>query len=376
MLPVHYRFLTQAQQIRDYLHTLQSETTLAIDVEADSLYSYPEKVCLVQISTPTANTILDPLSGGQGLQALAKVLASPSITKVFHGGGYDIRLLKKAYQLQVRNVADTMIAAQLAGRPQLGLSALLEEEFGIHLQKRYQRANWGARPLDEQKLSYAALDTAYLLPLWQRLRADLLRLGRLEWAQEEFELLEAVTPAPQHGPSCFDVKGGHRLRPRERAILQALVELRDETARAWDRPPFKVLGNEVLLQWAQEPPAKRREVLRTPRANKGILRRLAARILDAVRAAQSTPLADCPQRKLGRHHPPTEEQRLRLQRLKTVRQAASERLDLSPGLLVTSGTLERLSRADPHEAPDMLPTVLKRWQLKVLGPSLLHILRQ
>jgi len=371
---IRYRLLSQAREIRDYLHTLRSERRLAIDLEADSLYSYPEKVCLVQISTPSANTILDPLTGRHGMQALGTLLADPAITKVFHGGDYDIRLFKKDYGFQVRNVVDTMIGARFVSRARVGLADLLQEEFGIELEKRHQRANWAARPLAADLLRYAALDTAYLLELWRRLRAELVRLGRLEWAAEEFSLLEAVTPSPQHAPSCFDIKGARHLTPRQRAILQALLQVREETARAWDRPPFKVLSNQVLLRWAQSPPLNRAQVLKTSQAGKGILRRLAPKIVNAVHKARSLPYEDCPQRSSASYIPLTDEQELRLKRLKTVRRDAAERLGLDAGLLVSSRTLEKLCRADPAQASDLIEASLKRWQLQVLGAALRHAL--
>ncbi len=375
MTSVPFRLLSNAPEIGQFLREVEAEREIAIDVEADSLYSYPEKVALVQVSTPSSNSILDPLRGRAGMHGLGTVMANPGILKVFHGGDFDIRLLKKHFDLQVHTVADTMIAAQLVGRPHMGLSALLEQEFGLQLDKRYQRANWSRRPLPSEMLRYAALDTAYLLPLWQRLHDELKRLGRLDWAQEEYHLLEEVTAGPEHPPSCFDVKGAHRLLPRQRAILQALLELREETARAWDRPPFKVLSNQVLMDWAVSPPASQREVQHTPRANRGILRRLAPQILQAVREAQSTPLKYCPHRNLPSLPPLTEKQRRRLDRLKRARRAATERLGLPSGLLVNTATLERLARAEPQYAIEMLGTVLKRWQLEALGPALRQALR-
>ena len=148
------------------------------------------------------------------------------------------------------------------------------------------------------------------------------------------------------------------------------MEVREETARAWNRPPFKVLSNQVLLNWAQSPPLNRGQVLKTPRAGKGILRRLAPRIVNAVHKARSLPLEACPRRSPAPYFPLTDEQKLRLKRLKKVRREAARRLGLSAGLLVTSETLEKLSRAAPQEALGLLETVLKRWQLKVLGPAL------
>jgi ribonuclease D len=371
-----YLLLDEASAVQNYLLSLSGLPTLAIDLEADSLYSYQEKICLVQISTPSANVILDPLGAREGLQALGPLLADARIRKVFHGADYDIRLLKKDYGFEIRNIADTMIAAQLLGRAAFGLAALLSEEFGLTLDKKYQRANWAHRPLEPQYLRYAALDTAYLLPLWDRLRTLLVQLERLEWAEEEFRLLEGIAPAPAREPSCFDVKGAGRLLPRELAILQNLVQVRDQAARSWDRPPFKVLSDQVLRQWAQSPPRRHDDVLRTPAANRGTLQRLAPQILEAVRRGEALPQQDCPQRATVGFTPLSSEQGQRLARLKQVREQVARRLGLSPGLLVNSDTLEKMCRLPAQEAAGFLETALKRWQRQVLGAEVRAILME
>lgn len=370
---VRYELLSQSEEICAYVATLRGESALAIDVEADSLFSYREKVCLVQISTASANTILDPLSG-DSVSALAHVLADASVLKVFHGADYDLRLLKREYRFVMHNVADTMIAAQFTGRQAFGLGALLEELFGLHVDKRFQRADWSARPLDAAHLTYAALDTAYLLELWRRLRAELVDLGRLAWAEEEFRLLEAVTPAPEQPVSCFDVKGAGHLRGRQLAILQALVEVRDETARAWDRPPFKVLSNQVLLEWAEQPPEGRAALLKTRAANQGVLKYVAPKVLAAIRRAASTPPEEWPRRNSLPFVPLSREQQARLERLKTVREHAATRLGLSSGLLVNNQTLEKLSRLSAQEAVQQVQSSLKRWQVQAVGDDLLRAL--
>jgi len=373
---VRFRFIQQPSHVRAYLSSLASHHTFAIDLEADSLYSYPEKLCLVQLSTPAENVILDPLRAGDSLQGLWEALADGSIQKILHGGDYDVRLLKKEFGIELHNVVDTMIASQLAGHQRVGLADLLQEELCVHLDKRFQRANWSRRPLPEDMLRYAALDTAYLLPLWQRLRDQLSQLGRLHWAQEEFELLEQVSPPAEQPPSCFDVKGAHKLSPRQRAVLQALVELRERVAWAWGRPPFKVLGNQVLLKWAQSPPANHQDILETRAANRGTLRRLASEILAAVSSAKSKPVRDCPQRHHASRPPLTSKQNRLLRSLKKARQTAAQRLGLHVGLLVNTRTLETLARVEPAQAADELQSHLKRWQLEALGVQLLRVLQE
>jgi ribonuclease D len=144
------------------------------------------------------------------------------------------------------------------------------------------------------KILPAALDTVHLLPLREQLEEELTTLGRLAWAEEEFRLLEAAEPAPPRLPSCFDIKGTIRLAPQQLATLQGLLELREEVAAEWDRPPFKVLNNSVLLGWTEEPPDSRSQLLATPGANRGTLNRVAEPALRVLRDSRALPADRCP----------------------------------------------------------------------------------
>jgi ribonuclease D len=368
-----YLLLDEAGEAGEFLEGLRTEARIAVDLEADSLHSYREKVCLVQVSTEARTAILDPLAAPGVLTGLAPVLGDPAVQKVLHGGDYDVRLLKRD-GVSARNLFDTMIAAQFAGRERFGLAALLGEEFGVVLDKRYQRADWSRRPLDPGMLAYAAADTDHLLALADRLSEELVRLGRLGWAQEEFTLLEQVEPSPPKKPWCLNVKGAGRLAPRQLARLQALLELREELAGSWNRPPFKVLSNQVLIDWAVQPPAGRRELTATPGAGGPLLDRIAAPALEALARAEALPEGECPRAEAVRRVPLTPGEERRLARLKAAREAASRALRIEPGLLVNGATLERLARLDPAEAAAELPAALKRWQREALGDPLRHAL--
>ena len=369
--PVRYRHLARADEIRDALAAAHRQPRIALDLEADSLHHYREKVCLVQLSAGAENLILDPLTDGSWLPALGKVLADPGVEKVMHGADYDIRLLKKDRALPVRNVFDTMVAAQFTGRTRFGLAALLDEFLGIRLDKKYQRADWSARPLAPHLLAYASLDTAHLLELKDRLADELRGLGRLTWVEEECRLLENVEPGPESPPSVWKVKGAARLSPRTLAVLQALLEVRDRHAREMDRPPFKVVSTAVLLRWAASPPRTRGQVLATPGAGRRLLSRLADEVVAAVEAALALPPERWPRRESGSFVPLTEEQERRLKRLKKARTRLAGTLGLDAGLLVNTATLTQIARVPPAELEQWMARNLKRWQREVLtGPLL------
>ena len=364
-----YLLLDRTPEVAVFLEECRGEARIAVDLEADSLHSYREKVCLVQVSTAERTGILDPLADPAILAGLAPLLADAAVLKVLHGGDYDVRLLKRDGVL-VRNLFDTMIAAQIAGRPRFGLAALLEEEFGVILDKRYQRADWSRRPLDPGMLAYAAADTAHLFALTDRLSGELARLGRLGWAEEEFLLLERVEPSPPKEPSCLNLKGAGRLAPRQLARLQALLNLREELAAAWNRPPFKVLSNQVLIDWAVRPPGNRRDLLATPGAGGPLLERVASPALESLARAEALPEGECPRAEAVRRVPLAPAEERRLARLKGAREEASRTLRIEPGLLVNGATLERLARQEPGEAVAELPVTLKRWQLEAVGDRL------
>jgi len=371
-VPPAYRYISEPAAAEEAFRSLAAESEIAFDLEADSLHNYREKICLVQISSPSENIIVDPFACREAFHVLESLLGDAGIRKVLHGSDYDIRLLKKDLGCGVRNVFDTMVAAQLTGREQYGLAALLEESFSVSLNKKHQRADWSVRPLTEDLLAYAVLDTAWLLQLKELLEEDLSRLGRLSWAEEEFRLLEEIEPQPAKELSALNVKGARRLEPRQQVLLQGLLEIREKAAEELDRPPFKVLSNQVLLAWAENPPLSRKNILATRGASKRILAHLA----DDLLASLAGPVQDVelPRGRRESFAPMTGEERKRLQLLKEVRAGMEEKLSLPPGLLVNSATLEKMARMEVGEALDFIASGLKDWQREVAGEELARVL--
>jgi ribonuclease D len=160
--------VTKTPDLEALAARLSRERTLAVDTESNSLHAYRERLCLVQFSTTKEDAIVDPLAVPD-LAPLAGVLGDPKIQKVFHAAEYDLIVLNRDHGYPVVNIFDTMIAARVLGRPKVGLGNLLEEEFAIKLEKRYQRADWGERPLKQEMLEYARLDTHYLIALRDKL---------------------------------------------------------------------------------------------------------------------------------------------------------------------------------------------------------------
>ncbi|HUJ79510.1 MAG TPA: HRDC domain-containing protein [Nitrospiria bacterium] len=352
--------------------TLGRERRLALDSESDSFHHYEEQGCLLQIATPTQTVLLDLIKLDH-VNPLLPLFADPAIEKVLHGADYDVRILGRDYGIAFTHLFDTMIAAQLLGFDAFGLGALVHQHFGVTLNKRYQKADWTQRPLPPEMIRYAAEDTAYLLPLSDILARALEEQGRLAWLREECERLTGMEAGERPAPSCFAVKGAGRLTPPQLAVLQALLEARDELARAADRAPFRIIAPDVLLELAQRQPENPDALS----AVKGLSRRLineeGARLLDTIRRARALPPDRWPTRPRTPYTPLTQTQEERLRRLKAVRQRHAERLKLNPGLLCSNSVMEGLIRLESPDA-EAVASRLMPWRTSILEEEFLSIL--
>jgi ribonuclease D len=239
-------WVDQDTALAETLQTLKQEEQVAVDTESNSLFAYQEQVCLIQISAGGEDYVLDGLAD-MDLPALEAIFADESIEKIFHAAEYDIMCLKRDFGYTFHNLFDTMQAARILGIEKLGLSNLLEDLFGVDQGKSFQKANWGKRPLTEEMLYYARMDTHYLVRLRNYLYQKLEEKDLLELAHEDFERLCRVEPNHKEALCYSQVSGYQHLDPQQLSVLEALCQFRDKLARKFNRPLFKVIGNSALL---------------------------------------------------------------------------------------------------------------------------------
>ncbi|GFE56910.1 ribonuclease D [Geobacter sp. AOG1] len=363
--------ITSREALLDLVGRMEQEPVLAFDLEADSLHHYTEKVCLIQVATPTESALIDPLALPD-LSPLASVLANPSIHKVFHGADYDIRSLHRDFGLEVNSLFDTMIACQLLGEAEVGLAAVLKRRFGVELDKGFQKADWSRRPLSGEMIAYAVQDTTLLIPLCQQLEAELRGRGRLAWVEEECRLLSRVRTVPRdQEPLCFRFKGAARMEPRTLAVLEELLRFRDHQARRQDVPPFKVLGTDVIRALAEGQPRTMEELAALPGFPTKLLTRLGSGIIQAVIRGMALPPDKFPRFPRQQRQVLDKGQQVILQRLKKVREAKARELGIDAGLLINNSLLESLAVADrTREARQTALAALKGWQREVLAADL------
>jgi ribonuclease D len=369
----HREPLVQSQpELESLFARLRGAPLLAVDTEAASFHRFIDRVYLLQISSRDETAVVDPLAI-ESLAPLAEVLADPAVEIVFHDADYDLRLLDREYGFRATNVFDTRVAAQLLNEPGVGLAALLEKYLGVRLDKRFQRADWSARPLSPEMLEYAASDTRHLPELRDILKGRLEAQGRLAWAEEEFALLDELRWSAQDSePGYLRLKGAKALKGRELAILRELFEWREGVAQRSDRATFRILNNEPMLAIARQPPADVAALKAIPGIGSEQAERRGREILAAVKRGLEIPERDLPrvERPPRKAFDPAFE--ARLERLKSARNRLAVQLDLAPGVLCPNGTLEAIARANPAsmEALAALPE-LRRWQLREIGGELL-----
>jgi ribonuclease D len=354
---------------------LQAQPVVAVDTESNSLYAYQEQVCLIQFSVPGEDYLVDPLALDD-LSPLGPLFADPRIEKIFHAAEYDLICLDRDFGFQFANLFDTMVAARILGREAIGLGSILEEEFGVTLNKRYQRANWGQRPLPRDLLTYARLDTHYLIDLRDELAAELERQNLMKLAQEDFRRLTVVngrSASDDEKPlDCWRVKGAYDLSGQEAAVLQALCEYRDQVARRINRPLFKVINDRTLLAIVQARPRDLHDLEYLPGMSARQISRHGEALLEAVRRGQESKPIYPP-----RAPRPNERFVELVDSLREWRKQTAQNLGVQSDVILPRDLMVEIAEKDPrqmHELSKLLEDV--PWRMERFGQQILQIVRQ
>jgi len=365
--------VTQPRQLSALVKTLLAEKIIAVDTESNSLYAYREQVCLVQFSTPKTDFLVDPLVL-LDLSPLAVVFANPHIEKIFHAAEYDLVCLRRDFGMTFENLFDTMVAARILGRKAVGLGSLLEAEFGVKLDKRFQRANWGQRPLPANLLDYARMDTHFLIELRNRLKNELVESQRWDLAAEDFQRLTSINDRDisTEAEPDYSVNGSKDLTPQQRAVLLELSKYRDRIARLQDRPLFKVIGNKTLLEIAETCPTRMDELSRLHGMTPRQMKRHGKQLLQAVeRGLNADPIAR------QRPHRPDEKLLNRLDVLRDWRKETAKKMKVESDIILPRDLMVDIAEYNPT-CPEELASVMQTspWRLDHFGSQILRQLQK
>jgi ribonuclease D len=366
--------VTDDRGLARLMEHLAGEERIAIDTEADSFFSYRERVCLVQISSSHGDFVVDPLAK-LDLAPLGRMLADPRRTKIFHDGEYDVLLMRREYGFSFAALFDTRVAAAALGYETVGLAAVLGEHFGVTLDKSQQLSDWSKRPLTPQQLDYARLDTHYLLRLATELEAKLEERGRRVIVDGECRRLEALEP-PQRSfdpDECMRLKGARTLDLARLQVLRELFIVRDELARERNVPPFKVISHGALVEIARRRPKDENELVTVPEVSRKHVGRIGAALLAAVRRGRDLgPLERAPRLPSKDGTDRLDERGHELHdRLKTLRKSLSDREGYDASLVLNRLTLIDLAARAPTRLEDLSGIAgLLDWQRRAFGTAI------
>ena len=354
--------ISTGAQLAELLEKIKLAERVAIDTEADSLHSYREKLCFLQMSVPSAvnscdnnDFVVDPLTDCD-LAPLRSALERPEI--VLHGADYDLRMLRRGLNFVPRRIFDTVTAARLLGIHEFSLAALVKRYFGLELPKGSQKANWAHRPLPTRMTEYAINDVRYLLRLAEELEVELDRYGRLDWLRQSCQraIEQAAVQRVRDENELWRIPGSGSLRGREAAVLRALWQWREKEAEVADRPPFHILQNHELLNAAvafasgdvsdyKHFSSRRRQAFH-----------------QAAQCAMQLPESEWPisRRRVGRR--PGPETVRAMEELRRRRDQAARELNLEPAFIAPRSTLEAIATNQTRAASLLVP-----WQQELLG---------
>ncbi len=345
------------EKLAAFLPVVHSAAWLALDTEADSLHAYPEKVCLIQISTAAGDRLVDPLAD-MDINPFLDALVGREL--IFHAADYDLRLLLKHHEFTPSVIFDTMLAARLLGERQFGLGALVEKFLGVKLDKGPQKADWAQRPLTPRMEIYARNDTRYLKTLEEKLRAELTAKGRLAWHEESCArlIVDCSQPVVVDEDAVWRIKGSTFLERPALAVLRELWHWREREAIAANRPPFFVLAHETMIAISVAASEHRPVTdLIPPRMHP----RRKENLIEAVRAAQAMPPEQFPEKILHRSQRPTEAEFRRFRELEKRRDHHAHGLGIDPTLIAPKSVLGDLARDWDRHAAELM-----NWQRELL----------
>ena len=342
---------------------------IAVDTESNSLHAFREQLCLIQFSTPQIDYLVDPLAV-KNLDPLRPIFSSSRIEKVFHAVEYDIICLKRDSGISITNLFDTMQAARILGYERVGLDSVLEEKLGVILDKKYQKADWGKRPLSAEMLNYARLDTHHLLELRDSLQIELQERGRWELAKEEFiRLAQGNGNGKTESPAWQRVKGAQNFNSRQLTILQELCAWREDQARQMNRPPFKVIDDKRLVAIAQTLPETQQDL-------EGIgltarqLQIYGSAILHAVVRGKMTPLVTRP-----RTLRPNQAFMDRMNILSEWRKTTGQKIGVESDIILPKNWMHLIADRNPKKLNDLAALMPNSpWRLKKFGEEILKVL--
>ncbi len=375
-MPSPYHYITSTNALSELCEQLRDSPRLALDTEFVGEESFVPKLELIQVATDHTAAVIDfpAVQSGKVLDGFWEIVCDVRIQKVVHAGRQDLDLFALHAGQIPKPFFDTQIAAAMVGfGPQVAYANLVQRVHGTRLDKAHTFTNWSARPLSQDQLAYALEDVTFLLPIHDHLHNRLSKLGRLQWAHEEFSRLEGVVGETRREPQerYQRIRGWDQLKPKSVAVLRELAAWREGEAKRRNVPRSRVVRDEVLLQLARHPPRHQDELRKVRGLHTSEIDRNGESILATMQAALALPPSAWPV--LTKERKPEPEWNGFVELLQAIVKARALEEEIAPTLLATTGDLQELIDAKTDRSALDLP-LLKGWRRILVGELLLDAL--
>ncbi|MDX8377678.1 MAG: ribonuclease D [Mariprofundales bacterium] len=374
-------YVDTTDTLQEACHHLQSATHIAIDTEFHREHTYYPRFALLQLATDSHCFVIDPLAlAANDMQTLWDVVCDNNSLKVFHAARQDIELILHVCDKLPLPFFDTQMAAAFLGYgDQIGLANLSQRVLHQTLPKQESYTDWISRPLTEQQIDYAANDVIYLLPMYRLMKAELEKLGRLSWLDEEMQAaFQRSTYIIEPDLAWQRIRGSQRLRkPMQLASLRNIALWRELCARQRNVPRKRILSDEDVLHLAQRQQLNIATLQRMRGISKRVIKDYADNIITAWQQGRdlSPELMPKPE-KVTQNSSPSSGTNLRMQLLHTVVRLKADSENIAVGLLACKKELATLAvwaRNPETQVPDV--RCLQGWRHQLVGKDILRILR-
>ncbi len=372
---MNFKFIESDEQLKQVCIDLNKEDIIGVDLEADSMHCFKEKICLIQIAAKDRAFLVDPFLIND-FSPFVAILEDQDIIKIFHGADFDVRSLDREHGVRIENLFDTEIACRFLNIKERGLGALLKENFNVHVDKKFQKVDWSQRPLKEDMIAYSVGDVAHLFDLYTRLKDRLVKINRLSWAKEEFEALARVKYESNHQLPLFKkFKGSGKLDNRSLAVLENLLLVRMDIAEKKDQPLFKIISNQSILALTTNRPRNVEEMVSFRALSKKQANMYGRLCKEAIASALAMPHGDLPS------YPKTprlkKDPRVmeRIKQLKKMRDKQSISIGMEPGFLINNNLIAAIALENPGTREELREkTNIRNWQSEALGDEIMKTL--
>jgi len=355
------KLITTTEELAAFCEPLASTEFIAVDTEFMRERTYWPKLCLAQVAGPEDAAAIDALADGIDLAPLDELMANPKVLKVFHAARQDLEIFYLRMNKVPQPLFDTQVAAMVCGHGEAASYESLATKLAkAKIDKSSRFTDWSRRPLSDRQISYALSDVTHLRVVYEKLRRQLDKTGRLSWIAEEMAVLNdpAIYRAdPEQAWRRLKPRGAS---PRLLGTLKEVAAWRERTAQRIDIPRERLLRDAQLLEIASHAPKTTEDLAMTRGLGRGFAEGWQGReLMEAIERARLVPDAELP----SRDKPP---EQLRapsavVDLLRTLLRVKAEQAGVAGRLVAGADELDRLA-AGKRDVP-----ALRGWRREVFG---------